>query len=357
MKIRKINVWKANLGLTRPYSIAYKSVDSVACCFVEVMAGDLSGLGSCNPSKQVVGEDVDDAIAVLSEENLEWLIGQDIRHINTLCNQLMERFPENPGARAALDIALYDIFSKHLGVPLVSFLGGSTDQKLPTSITIGIKDVQGTLEEAEEYIGKGFTNLKVKLAGHSLDEDIERLSKLNEKYGKNVKIRIDPNQSYSLNMLQDFYYKTIALDLEIIEQPLTVEDSLQMRKLPADIKKVIALDEALVSPYDAFTLATKPSAGGIFNIKLMKCGGVHQARDIATIAKNSGISLMWGCNDESRVSIAAALHAAFAQPHTRYIDLDGSFDLAEDLVTGGFTVTNGMMQVTEKPGLGVERIN
>jgi L-alanine-DL-glutamate epimerase-like enolase superfamily enzyme len=95
---------------------------------------------------------------------------------------------------------------------------------------------------------------------------------------------------------------------------------------------------------------------GIYNIKLMKCGGVRQALKIADIAFLDNIDLFWGCNDESRVSITAALHAAFASANTKYIDLDGSLDLAQDIVKGGFILTDGMMSCSDKPGLGLEKI-
>ena len=86
----------------------------------------------------------------------------------------------------------------------------------------------------------------------------------------------------------------------------------------------------------------------------MKCGGLLGAFEIATIARAAQIDLFWGCNDESIVSITAALHAAFACPHTKYLDLDGSLDLAEDLVKGGFELQDGIMDINGKPGLGFE---
>jgi L-alanine-DL-glutamate epimerase-like enolase superfamily enzyme len=85
----------------------------------------------------------------------------------------------------------------------------------------------------------------------------------------------------------------------------------------------------------------------------MKCGGIQGAQEIANVAHSAGIDLMWGCNDESIVSITAALHVAFAQPHTKYIDLDGSFDLAQDVVSGGFVLEDGYMWPSDKSGLGV----
>jgi L-Ala-D/L-Glu epimerase len=77
---------------------------------------------------------------------------------------------------------------------------------------------------------------------------------------------------------------------------------------------------------------------------------------IANIGYHENIDLFWGCNDESIVSITAALHVAFACANTRYIDLDGSLDLARDVVKGGFILRDGMMQCADKPGLGLERI-
>jgi L-alanine-DL-glutamate epimerase-like enolase superfamily enzyme len=89
----------------------------------------------------------------------------------------------------------------------------------------------------------------------------------------------------------------------------------------------------------------------------MKSGGLQAAGEIANIAKHAGVDLMWGCNDESLISITAALHLAFANAHTKYIDLDGSLDLGEDVATGGFILKNGVMRIDESTlGLGVQKI-
>ena len=129
-----------------------------------------------------------------------------------------------------------------------------------------------------------------------------------------------------------------------------------MKSLPEEIKKKLAADESLITPKDALELIKPPSAAGIFNIKLMKCGGVSQALKIADIALHAGVDLFSGCNDESIVSITAALHAAFSCRHTKYIDLDGSLDLGNDIVKGGFILKDGHMFCTDQPGLGVQTL-
>jgi L-alanine-DL-glutamate epimerase-like enolase superfamily enzyme len=265
-----------------------------------------------------------------------------------------KKFPANPAACAALDIALYDAFTKFLDVPLVKFLGQKI-QSLPTSNTIGIKNVEETLKEAQEYGERGFKVLKVKL-GIDLAEDIERIVKLREKFGKKFTIRIDANQGYDLAKTIEFYNKTKHLDVELIEQPLPAKEIDSMRQLPAEIRKILAADESLLTPKSALEIVKPPVATGIFNIKLMKCGGISQGLKIAEIGLHEGIDLFWGCNDESIISITAALHLAFSCSNTKYIDLDGSLDLARDVVKGGFILRDGVMYCSEKPGLGVEKL-
>jgi len=342
------------LELTRPYAIAFKTTDSVENIFFEVeLADGKSGLGCCNVSAKVVGVTLDDCWKFFNNEDLNWLVGSDIREIGRLQAELVNKYHSNPGVRAAMDIALYDAFGKYLDIPLVNFFGRAIES-LPTSVTIGIKNVEETVKEAEEYKGMGFTNLKVKL-GHSVNEDIERLIKLNEELPEMV-IRVDANQGYSLNDLQFFLEKTRALNLELVEQPLPVDQVDEQIKLSLEDINVLAADESLVGPEDVATLIAPQPLFGIFNIKLMKAGGIYQARKIGEVAGVNDIPLMWGCNDESIVSISAALAAAYSYPWTKYIDLDGSFDLAKDVVKDGFILKEGRMYPTDKPGLGFTRL-
>jgi L-alanine-DL-glutamate epimerase-like enolase superfamily enzyme len=353
--IKDIAVWSTDLGNTKPYTIAFKTVDEVRNAFVEItLDNGITGIGAGNPSEYVVGENLDQCLEALQEQNLEFLIGRDIRELNQLTFELWKKLPQNPSARAAVDIALYDAFTKFLEVPLVTFLGQKIKRML-TSNTIGIKSVKETLEEADDYVKRGFKVLKVKL-GKELNEDIERLMKLREKFGNGLVIRIDANQGYTPEQTIEFYGRTYDLNIELIEQPLPAASIDEMKALPREVRAVIAADESLITPVDALELIKPPKASGIFNIKLMKCGGVSQGLKIADVALHEGVDLFWGCNDESIVSITAALHTAFACSNTKYIDLDGSLDLARDVVKGGFILKDGYMYCSDKPGLGVERL-
>jgi L-alanine-DL-glutamate epimerase-like enolase superfamily enzyme len=356
MKIKSVKTWQADLVNTKPYTIAFKTVTEVLNAFVEItLDNGTTGLGAGCPSEYVTGEYLESTMEMLQEQNMQFMVGRDISEINQMIFEATQRFPKNPAARAAIDIALHDAFTKHLGVPLVKFLGQKI-KSMPTSNTIGIKNVEETLKEAEEYGQRGFTVLKVKL-GKDLSEDIERIVKLREKFGKKFVIRIDANQGYTSAQTAEFFEKTKHLDVELIEQPLPAKDISGLKHLPEEIRKVVAADESLLSPKDALELIKPPRAAGIFNVKLMKCGGISYGLKIADIGYQEGIDLFWGCNDESIVSITAALHTAFACANTKYIDLDGSLDLGKDIVKGGFILKDGVMSCSDKPGLGVERIS
>lgn len=354
MKIRAASARLEEFPLTRPYAIALSEttsrVDNVIVR-LDALAGPV-GWGAASPAENVTGETVASCRAALTEERLAWLVGRDVRTLPALCRELRERMPETPAARAAVDMALHDLLAQHLGVPLVEMLGRAHEE-LPTSITIGIKPLDETLAEADEYLGRGFRALKVK-TGDALEEDLERLARLRERCGSGVTIRADANQGYTASETARFFQQTAALEIEFVEQPVPREKLWELSRALAPAERLrVAVDESLHDEADALMLAVPEPVCGIYNIKLMKCGGVDSARRIAAIAETAGIALMWGCMDESRISIAAGLHAAFASPATRYLDLDGSLDLARDVAQGGFTLVEGRMRTADAPGLGV----
>jgi L-alanine-DL-glutamate epimerase-like enolase superfamily enzyme len=343
-----------DFALTRPYAIAgQEPISTVGNVIVRIESeGGLVGLGAASPGEHVTGETLEACRAAITTENLAWLVGRDARTLPLLCREAASRTPGTPAARAAIDIALHDLAAQHLGVPLVEMLGRA-HRELPTSITIGIKSVDETLAEGEEYVGRVFRVLKVKI-GDALDLDLERLRKLREGLGSSVTIRVDANIGYTVEETARFFERTAPLAIEFVEQPVPREAFGDIRTLPPRARARIAADESLHDEKDALLLAAPEPLCGIYNIKLMKCGGVRPAMRIAAIAETAGVALMWGCMDESRISIAAALHAAFASPATRYLDLDGSLDLARDVVTGGFTLEDGVLRTTDAPGLGVD---
>ncbi len=356
MKIKDVRVYGRDLGTSRPYTIAYKTVSEVLIAFVEIeLENGIIGIGASNSSKAVVGESVEETLNYLSNVDFSYLIGQKITQTEGLLRQTHDKFTTLPGTHAAIDIALHDAFTQFLKIPLVDYFG-QQQQTLPTSITIGIKNIGETLSEAEEYYGMGFRFFKVK-TGLNPVLDAERVIKIAERM-PDVVLRVDANQGYSIVDLNEFVKRTVKIKLELIEQPFSTGNFIKyLNELHPSIAKLVVADESLKNPKDGLKLLKEAPGCNIFNIKLMKTGGLLVAKQVAYIAEASNVKLMWGCNDESVVSIAAALHLALSSRSTKFIDLDGSLDLIKDVVTGGFLIKNGMMALNGKNGLGVHKVS
>lgn len=352
MKVARVEARTRRVELVRPYEIAAKSTDAVDLVVVRVTADDGTyGLGSATPEPAITGETLAACRAALEPAAVQWLVGRDVATGDDAWRTARERAPQAPGACAALDMALLDLRARGAGRPLADVLG-RVHTELPTSITIGIKSLPETLAEADEYLARGFRCLKVKI-GRSIADDLSRLERLRERVGGGATIRVDANQGYDLPALQRLLAAAEDLDLELIEQPLPAGREDQLRALPAAARRLLAADESAMHERDAAALTAAPMPFGTFVVKLMKCGGIGPALAIGATAAAHGVDLMWGCMDESVIGISAALHAAFACRATRYLDLDGSLDLADDVAVGGFTLANGRLRTLDRPGLGV----
>ena len=160
-KIKTIKVWNADLGNTKPYTIAFKTVDEVFNVFIEItLDNDITGIGAGSPSEYVTGEQLSQTIAALHEKNLGFLIGRDIREIHQLNFEVWKKFPTTPAARAALDIALYDAFTKYL-----ENLGAEMSAFLP-------KGTQKAVVKMEFIIDKDGVPTNFKIA-RSINEDFD----------------------------------------------------------------------------------------------------------------------------------------------------------------------------------------
>lgn len=351
MKIAAARSRLVRIPLSRPYAIAGGSWDAVEMVLVE-LENDEGGVayGQASPAEEVTGETAARAALELAPERLAWLVGREIESLAALRAELQARIA-GPATRAGVDMALHDLAAKHAGRPLVEWLGRAHGS-MRTSITIGLKDVAETLAEADEYLARGFTLLKVK-TGADVELDLERLARLRERFGARIGLRIDANQGYDLPAFRKLAAQADMLGLEMIEQPMRPELDGELAAFP-ELRPRLVADESVHDARDLARLASCGSPYGGLNIKLMKSGGPGGALELARAAQASGYRLLWGCMDESVLGISAALHCALAMHATAWLDLDGSFDLASDPFTGGFALHGDALSTLARAGLGAE---
>ncbi len=243
MNITAIESFIQQLPLKKPYTIAYNTYDSVSIVFTKItLANGIVGIGTASPAEDVVGESPEQTLINLESDAVQSLVGADIRSFLSIITDIRKTFAHLPGTQAALDIALHDAFGKWAGISIAHFYGVKRNA-LPTSVTIGIKNIADTLAEANDYFANGFSVFKLK-TGLSVDEDIEKTILLHEKFKGKIQIRVDANQGYSLADLTKFMNATQSIPLELIEQPLKVGNEEELISLSQEQRKKLVADES-----------------------------------------------------------------------------------------------------------------
>lgn len=239
-----------------------------------------------------------------------------------------------------------------MNAPLYKVLGGF-DSKVQTDITISIDKPEKMAVEALERVKEGFRILKLK-AGINPEDDIEAVKLIRKAVGESIRIRIDANQGWNINSSINTIKKLEEFNVDAIEQALPHWDLDGTAYIRNKSNTKIMIDESLHSPIDAIK-AIKKNAVDTFNIKLMKSSGIYPAIKINNIAEASGVNCMLGCMLETRIGITAAANLIASKKNITEADLD-SFMFCEELegISGGFVMDGDIMNLVNKPGLGIE---
>ena len=295
------------------------------------------GLGEAAPTS-FFGEDVKSVTQVL-DQSIGLLKNADPFQTEDITLQLKNKFPKDAAARAAIDIALYDIIGKKLKIPLYRLLGLNQQKAKMTSFTIGIDTLEKMCKKVDE--AKDFPILKIKVG---IKNDIEILKEL-RKITKAV-FRVDANTGWTVDEAIKKLNIMEELGVELVEQPFPVGSIEALKKIRGHVKIPVFIDEDVKNSRDI--PAFSDAVDGI-NIKLMKCGGIREAFRMISTARAHGLKIMIGCNIESSVSITAAAHLT---PLVDYADLDGHLLVTNDPYDGVF-VDKGRLILPDGDGLGV----
>ncbi|MCY7008728.1 dipeptide epimerase [Fusobacterium simiae] len=357
MKITKIKLGIISVPLRVPFKTALRSVNSVEDVIVEIHTDTGAiGYGEAPPTGVITGDTTGAIIGALKDHIIKTLVGRDVDDFENLMKDLNSCIVKNTSAKAAVDIALWDLYGQLYKIPVYKLLGGSRN-KLITDITISVNPPEEMARDAINAIQRGYDTLKVKV-GINPTLDVARLSAIREVVGKDCHIRIDANQAWTpkqaikiLNQMQDK-----GLNIELVEQPVKAHDFEGLRYVTKYSNVPVLADESVFSPEDAFKIL-QMKAADLINIKLMKCGGIYNALKIINLAEVVGVECMIGCMLEAKISVNAAVHLACAKQIITRVDLDGPVLCSEDPIIGGAVFNEKEITVSDDYGLGIKSIN
>lgn len=357
MKIKNISVKHVSVPLIKPFKTALRTATSAEDTVVIIETDDGQvGYGEAPPTGVITGDTNGSIVAAVTENISKLLIGEEIENLEKIMDKLNLSMVRNSSAKAAVDMAVFDLFGKLYKAPVYKLLGGYRNT-VETDITVSINEPEEMRDDALRYVANGFTALKLKV-GMDIQKDIRRVKTIREAIGFDIKIRIDANQGWQakeairgIRKLED-----AGLDIELVEQPVKAWDLDGLKYVTDHVETPIMADESMFSPQDAFKILSMRAAD-LINIKLMKCGGIHNALKIVAIAEACGVECMLGSMLETKIGITAAAHLAGARKNITRFDLDAPALLAEDPVVGGVEVRGPHLVLSQKPGLGIERID
>jgi len=353
MKIKEITTFLFKAPLKTPFKTALRRVDSLEDLVVVIACEDGSiGYGEGAPAPAITGETVDSMIAAI-EHIKPLLIGLEIEEFDTALDKIHHSIPKNTTAKSALEIALYDLKSKALNLPLYRMLGG-TQTTFKTDITISMNETDTMVRDSLEALARGYEILKVKI-GDNPQKDIRRVKAIWDAVGKQATLRLDANQGWSavqsVQVLQTL--ESAGIVAECIEQPVKADDLAGLKYIKERVQTPLLADESVFSAKDAVALL-ECQAVDYINIKLAKTGGISGALKLADIAHDYGVKCMLGCMLEGPFSIAAGVHVASAKADIiTMIDLDAVSLLSYNPAKTSVRFEESRITLSGEAGIGV----
>ncbi len=349
ISVSAVRAYRVEIPLEEAYQLAYATFETIGNLVVRVETeSGLVGWGCAAPDPHVTGESVEGNLDALREVLVPALRRSREFSVKQLLDDLAEAVPEDPASRAAVDLALHDLWGKERAASIRSMLGG-TESEVPTSITIGIMNSEDTLAAATERLAQGFRILKIK-GGRDPEEDIARVRAVRRAHGSGVGIRLDANQGYSVEQARRVM-RALAEEIEFLEQPVAAADLDGLAALAGEAILPVMADEPVLGPREADQVLGRGLK--LICVKLMKSGGLASAVKVCDLAQRCGARVMVGCMDELPISMAGAAHLALSHPAVAYADLDGHIGMVQEFVTGGLEIREGRVSVGAAPGLGV----
>lgn len=351
MKISKIELFAIELPLKKPFIVSYATYHTMPSLIVKVTLNNgIIGYGEGVPDEHVTGESLYSTYHIIEKTLAPKLIGENPLNIEKIHAIMDAQILHAPTAKAALDIACYDAAAKALNTPIFNLLGGRFHQQFQLAHVLSILSPEAMAQEAAAMVKEGFTTIKIKV-GTTPDLDVERIIAVRKAVGPTIRLRVDVNQGWknsaaaiqAISKLQDCH-------LDWVEQPILARDLDGMAEIKQKTTVPLMVDEGICTMADMRAVIQKQAAHKI-NVKLMKCGGIYRANQLATLAAMENMEVQIGSMVESSIASAAGYHVAFSKENITSIELTGPLKFSKDV--GDLQYDVPFITLNNEPGLGI----
>ena len=351
MQITWIEVYQFPVRLKKPFVISLGTFNYAENIIVVIRTNEgLTGFGECSPFMPINGESMETCY-VVARYLAKALLGKNPLEIEA-CSEIMDNtIFGNSSIKSAFDIALYDIASQHVGLPLYAFLGGQNNKILKTDYTVSLGEAEQMVIDALEIKSRGFEVIKVKL-GDDPEKDIFRIKAIREAIGNEIPLRLDANQGWNTESAIRVLNELSKYNIQFCEEPIPRWNFMELARIQKESRVMIMADESCCDHHDALRLIDLKAAPS-FNIKLGKSSGIFKAQKIIKLAESANLQLQIGGFLESRIGFTASAHLALTSDAVKFCDFDTPMMFSEDPVSGGIQYgPNGLVTLPEVPGLG-----
>ncbi|MED4911579.1 dipeptide epimerase [Brevibacillus centrosporus] len=352
MKIVSIEVFATQLPLLRPFIVAYDAYHELPSIIVKMTTDTgVIGYGEGMPDSHVTGETFSSTYQMLVNDIAPLLIGENPFHIERIHRLMSNAVYHAPTAKAAIDIACYDIMGKAANQPVYNLLGGKSHATLTVPCVVSILAPEEMARQAAHAVSEGYTSIKIKV-GTDPVVDVKRIRAVREAIGEDIQLRVDANQGWGnaatamrvLRQVED-------CQMEWIEQPVLADDLFGLADVRRKTIIPVMVDEGLHGEKEMREIIDKQAAD-LINIKLMKCGGLYPACKLVAQAEMAGMRCQVGSMVESAIATAAGAHLSLAKEMIFSNEMVGPLMFSQDF--GVLTYQKNELILDESPGLGVD---
>lgn len=351
MKIKQVEVFGLEIDLKVPFIISYDRYDVMPTILtrIETESG-IVGWGEAVPDQHVTGETWDSTIEIIHHELASLVIGESPFNINLIHKKMNEKIKDVPGAKAAIDLALYDLMGKISKQPVYRLIGGKSHKKLDIPQVISILSPKEMAKKAKEYVDQGFKHVKIKV-GTDPDTDIKRIRMVREVLPNDVRLRVDANQGWTVNEAIYVIRQTQDCQVDWYEQPTKAGDHEALAEVRKATNVNIMADESVHQMLDLIDIMRVRGADYI-NIKLMKTGGIYPALQLANLAESYRVPCQVGSMVETAIGTMAGAHLSISQHIIHSNEMVGPLMFKEDVAKTDYQ--DGTLVVQDRPGFGID---